>query len=47
MCSRLSLENPIVVTLPPDRPNLILSVVELPKIEDYTKQLSEDLDPAE
>lgn len=43
VCSRLSLENPVVVALSPDRPNLMLSVVKLPKIEDYTKQLSQDL----
>ena len=30
------------MSLPPDRPNLML-FVELPKIEDYTRQLSEGL----
>ena len=41
----LFLENPIIIamSLPPDQPNLMLFVEELPKIEDYTRQLSEGL----
>lgn len=42
VCSRLSLVNPVVIALPPDRANLMLTVVQKPKIEEYCKQLSQD-----
>lgn len=41
--SRLSLIDPVIVAMSPDRPNLKLSVIPLPKMEDFAKRLSEEL----
>jgi len=42
VCSRLSLVDPVVIGLSPDRPNLMLNVVGKPSINEYCKQLSQD-----
>ena len=41
--SRLSLIDPVMVAISPDRSNLKLSVVPLPTMEDFAKHLSEEL----
>lgn len=42
VCSRLSLVDSVVIALPMDRSNLMLTVKEKPTIEEYCKQLSQD-----
>jgi len=35
VCSRLSLVDPVVIAVPPDRSNMMLTVKEKPTIEEY------------
>ena len=37
VCSRLSLVDPVVIALSPDRPNLMLNIMGKPTIEEYCK----------